>query len=146
MSQQPIQTWLTDTKRLQNLISKAHYLNELTVTVRAYLGDLAAYCEVANYTGNQLKLIVTSSTWASRLRFYIPQLLKNLKNTAVFNQLQSIEFSVHSPLPPLKNSPKQNLSLSQTNAELITITAQSVTDSNLQQALLRLAQKAHKAS
>lgn len=146
MPQLPIQTWLTDTKRLQNLISRAHYLNELNLIVRTYLGELATCCEVANYTGGKLKLVVTSSAWASRLRFCIPQLLKNLKNTETFNQLQGIEFSIHSPARSPEKTFKKNLSLSQTNAELITMTAQSVTDSNLQHALLRLAQKANKAS
>ncbi|MDF2866915.1 MAG: RNA-binding protein [Gammaproteobacteria bacterium] len=145
MSQQPIQTWLTDTRRLQNIISKAHYLNELSIVVRNHLAeDLANHCEVANYEVGKLKLMVTSSVWASRLRFYIPSLLKTLQKTSIFSQLQSIELSVSASYQPLVKPPTKTLALSLTSADLITMAAQSVTDANLQQALLRLAQKANK--
>ena len=140
MPRQPIQAWLTDTNRLQNLLSKAHYLNELSLIVRDYLAEnLAAHCQVANYEAGRLKLLVDSSVWASQLRFCLPTLCKTLQAQPPFTQLQKIEYSVQTLYQPqaLPKLPKAQLSSS--SAELVASMAQSISDPKLQQALLRLA-------
>lgn len=142
MSQQPIQSWLTDTRMLQTIMSKAHYLNKLNFIVHQHLAeDLAPHCRVANYTVGRLKLITSSSVWASRLRFCIPTLLTNLQKHHAFSQLQHIELSIRPFYQPISQEINRKPNLSVENANLITATAKEVTDPKLQQALMRLAQK-----
>jgi hypothetical protein len=147
MSQQPIKAWLTDTKTLKTIINRAHYLNELTQKVRHYLAEeLAAHCQVANYQAGKLVLIVDSSVWASRLRFSIPQLCKSLQTLALFEQLKTIEYTIKSLYEPIAKPAQKKLNLSMANSTLLTTTAEGISDTKLQQALLRLAQNFHQAS
>lgn len=142
MSRQPIQNWLTQAKPLKTLVNKAHYLAELTAIVRRYLAeDLAEHCQVANYTAGKLKVLVDSSVWASRLRFCLPHLSKTLQSVPAFGELRQIDYSVQPLYKTLARTPKSKPIISTASAELITSTAQSISDTKLQQALLRLAAK-----
>jgi len=141
MSQRPIQTWLTDTKLLQNLLNRAHYLAKLSRLVQAQLSsDLASHCQVANYELGRLKLVVDSSVWASRLRFSLPHLNQNLKRIGVFKDLQTIHYSVQ-PLAVKHGLSTKRLTLSKSSSGLIADAAVTIGDDKLRQALLRLANR-----
>ncbi len=144
MSQQPIQSWLTDTGHLQNLISKVFYLEELTLLVRSHLAaELSPHVQAANYQAGKLKLVVDGSVWASRLRFCLPHLRASLPKHTAFSQLTSINYSVQAPahIAP-KVATTQPVILAH-NAELLQETAMGITHAKLQRALLRLANRAH---
>jgi hypothetical protein len=142
MSRQPIQSWLTDTGHLQNLISKALYLEELTLLVRTHLAaELSCHVQVANFQAGKLKLTVDSSVWASRLRFCLPHLRNKLPTHAAFNSIISIDYSVQTPPRSLAKSRPARPLISAHNAELLQDTAMAISHTKLQQSLLRLAKR-----
>lgn len=147
MPQQPLQSWLTDTKKLQSLINKAHYLNQLTQLVQNYLNeDIAPHCQVANYEAGKLKLIVDSSAWASRLRFNLPHLKKTLSAIQPFTHLKTIEYSVQPQYESIRELTPNHIPISPANQALLASAAEAIADDKLKQALLNLANRRSRSS
>jgi len=83
--------------RIGRLIGKARELEKLTGLFRATLDtELAKHCTVGNFDGTQLSLVAESASWATQLRFSIPDIIKTLKVQPEFKNLSKIRVRVGS--------------------------------------------------
>ena len=97
---------------------------------------LAAHCQVAGWQNGGLKILVDSATWATQLRFQIPQLLENLK--LHLPALKLIECRVVPQTPPPETIYWQAEPISREAAAMICDIAEGIGDEKLRGALLRL--------
>ncbi len=95
---------------------------------------------LANIDKNTVTLHTDNSAWAARLRFKTPDILNCVQALCDVDPPQTIRIKV---VPPVSQPahPKRKLNLSSKNAQLIRDTAQSITDSALRDALIRLSQR-----
>jgi hypothetical protein len=124
---------------LSAAIGRARALNKLSTDVLQHLpSGLAHHCQVANYKENILILHAESASWATQLRFQAPAILKLLQEKQIVKNNCRIEVRVrpkaHQPLVPARYA-----HMSSTTAEVIDYLAEEVTDSDLRDALHRLA-------
>ena len=102
--------------------------------------DLGAHCKVVNLKQEILILATTTPAWAGRLRFAVPDLLKQLKcqHHLAVRRVELKIYPESDNYQPVKRNPLQ---ISLRNAELLAKTAQSISHPELQEALYRLAAK-----
>ena len=126
---------------LGSLLTKAKELVNLNHLISSYLDPaIQAHCHVANYRAGLLVLEVTSSTFATLLRYQVPELRDKLRKQAHLHELVSIKICVQDHHEDPKNHrPQQKACLSTTSRKHIKEMAGSVKDPELQEALLRLA-------
>lgn len=145
-----IQEWLQGKKNhLHSLLRTANQLITYQTLIQQLLPEpLARHCYVAGYHTSVLTLIVDSSAWAHRLRFFLPELQDRLKRTADFRTLTEIRYKVDpSWLRTKQHLPKQSpLTLSTNSAQLVKATAENIADPALREALLRLSQRTKETS
>lgn len=82
---------------LQNLLSKTKELQYLNKIFAFCLErNLAKHCRIAKIdTENRtLHVVVDNPTWATKLRYTIPDILKNLKTQPEFKNIKNISYSV----------------------------------------------------
>jgi len=133
--------------QLAQLVARSRRLQLLNKPFKKVVDpQLARHCYIADYTDHQLYLIVDNNAWAARLRYSIPQLLKSLRGSSEFSELQKIHFRIQLKQPEkkpvnLSSKPKERkpLVLSLDNAHLMQEMAQTISDKKLKSALLRLA-------
>lgn len=123
------------------LLAQSGLNNELLTLVRKYLsGPTSLHCVNAQIQHDTLIVHVDSPVWASKLRFQLGQLLKNLRRESSLNTLQQIQLRV---LPPAKNklldSVTPSIQLSEESAEMIRNLASAISDDTLRASWLRLA-------
>ena len=132
------------------LITRTKQLKRLTHQLRQSLDpNLAKHCYVAQYTEDKLIVLVDSAAWASKLRFEVPNLTRQLpQSDKVFAQLKNISIKI-------LNQPNEETrsyttitttrpSLNEEKAQGTKTLADSVDDQALQQALTRLASHGEK--
>jgi hypothetical protein len=77
------------------LIAKAKYLEKLNNFFSKILDStLATHCFIAKFENDELTLVVDSPTWATKLRYAIPDLLKNLKCQSEFKSVAKINYCI----------------------------------------------------
>ena len=123
------------------MLERARKLARLERAVLQCLpAELGAHCNVVNLKNEILVLATPSPAWAGRLRFAVPDLLKQLK----------CQFSLEIARAELKIQPerienqpvkKPGMRLSMASATLLAQTAQSIKHPPLREALYRLAAK-----
>lgn len=75
----------------QSLMERLSTLQKLNALLSQCLpADLAAHCQVVKYEKNCLIVLVTSASWATQLRFQLPELLPKLRQHALLAQLNGI--------------------------------------------------------
>jgi hypothetical protein len=119
---------LREIQRLQDLVLPA-----LPDTLREH-------CRVANLESGTLVLATESSVWSTRLRFFTPRLLSELR-AAGLPGLRSIRIRVLPPQRSLSTATHRR-TLSEPAAATLRGCAQGIRDPGLKAALLRLAQRA----
>lgn len=105
---------LSKNKDLQTLVIKAKQLNQLNRLFKSSLeSTLAKHCSLAKMEKDQLTVIADNAAWATKLRFTIPDILKNLHIQPEFKSTKSIKILVATAqsTPPvdlakIKRSPK----------------------------------------
>ncbi len=79
---------------LKFLLDNLAKINQLDQIVKAKLNKkLAAHCRIVNYRDNRLIVAVDSASWATRLKFELPELLSSLRNDG-FPGLKAIDLMV----------------------------------------------------
>ncbi len=64
---------------LKSIVAKAHLIRQLELELQQLLpGHLKSCCRVANVHGTQLIVQVQSASWAIKLRYQTPELIKQL--------------------------------------------------------------------
>ena len=127
---------------LGKTLKHSRHLLQLEHGIKALLPtEIAPHCRLANVQDDVLTLAVTSNVWASRLRYQLPQLLRQLKRHRRFHHLKEIRLVVlpesrqrHRQRPPLKLTLK--------SAEVINSAASSIDDKRLSAALRKLVRHA----
>lgn len=84
-SDSPLAKLLSKTKTSQNLEPVFHMMLD---------ENLAKHCKIASYDGSKLAVMVTNTSWATRLRYAIPDIIKNLKIQPEFKTITSIRYNV----------------------------------------------------
>ena len=95
---------------------------------------------VANVSKDTLVLHTQSPAWASKLRFNTPLILECIKQFYDATPPKSLRIKVV-PESPQHAPPTRKISISSGNAQLIKSTAESITDSRLREALLKLSRR-----
>jgi hypothetical protein len=124
------------------LIEQSTRLERLSRTVRDRLpAALGQHCRLANVTRQTLIMHADSPAWASKLRYYCPQLLAELCQIPDFGQLN--DFRIKTVPPEHLQSPRQTAArhLPASAARLLRATAAVTPSSPLRDALLRLANR-----
>ena len=131
---------LLDQTRLP-LLERARKLSRFERAVLPLLPvDLAAHCKVLNLKSEILVLAAPSPAWAGRLRFAIPELIKQLKRELGLD-IRKVELKIQPHSVEPQTARKRPLRISMASATLLAQTARSIDHPPLQEALLRLAAK-----
>lgn len=80
--------------RLADICQRAIKLEELNAKIHDYLPeDLRERCHVGSFN-NSCLVLVTNATWATQLRYALPELRDKLRSEAGIHQLASIKVTV----------------------------------------------------
>jgi hypothetical protein len=122
------------------LLSRAQELLALDAHLRQLLPPpLNEHCSVLNIRDAALVLAADSPVWASRLRYYSPQLVKQLTGEQTVT-VRTVRVRVQPPTKPFVPQRRQpSPRLSSRGAAIIRQAAGGVSDPGLKSALLRLA-------
>ncbi|NIP25597.1 MAG: DUF721 domain-containing protein, partial [Gammaproteobacteria bacterium] len=127
--------------QVADLVTTARKLRRLNRYILSVLDQpLTDHCQVARFERDLLVLSTDSPVWASRLRYYIPTLLHELKqNIPDLQGLKTIKITI----APLSHEITQNIvserKISDAAAGNINAMAESIENPALREALLRLA-------
>lgn len=81
--------------QLRNIAVKAERLQALNAGVHAFLPEVFhARCQVANLQGNRLVLACEEGATATKLKFFLPDLLAHLQKVAEWAYIRSIDCKV----------------------------------------------------
>lgn len=128
----------------ERVLQRGQFLHRLNRLVGSLLDhDSKLHCQAGNIRDGVLILYADSTAWASRLRYQTPALLTQLQHHKALATLQRIEVKV---VPHQEKTViYQKAKLSSEAASCLHACADSVADSNLRQALQRLAAHHKKA-
>lgn len=131
-----------DSPSLGPLLTHAATLQRLNGLVHARLpSPLSAHCRVGNYKGGILIIHVGSATWASKLRYLIPDLRQALATHGEFQGLVEIRLrTIADPSTP--PNPARRPRMPKEAAVLLNSLAERISSKGLAAALRRLARNA----
>lgn len=91
------------------LVKRTHYTKELAFVFRNILDpSLAKNCQFANLDGSVVTVTVKNPAWATRLRYAIPDIIKNLRTQPEFAKVKTIRYLIQtSGSPTTKKKPKK---------------------------------------
>ncbi len=132
--------------QVADLITTARKLCRLNQYILSVLDQpLTDHCQVARFEGDLLVLNTDSPVWASRLHYYIPTLLHELKqNIPDLQGLKTIKITTTPLSPEIAQNIVSERKISDAAASNITAMAESIEDTALRQALLRLTRHRNK--
>ncbi|VAW70330.1 hypothetical protein MNBD_GAMMA10-1119 [hydrothermal vent metagenome] len=128
-------------KLRQHIKKKALELKQLNHAIKVSLPhDCHNHVEVAGIRDNQLIILTDSPVWRTRLRMMSQSMLEALhQHTGI--KLNRVKLKLLPQQRIVAEPPPLQRTLSQHSSDIITQTANCITDPDLQQALLKLAQK-----
>ncbi|SFM21150.1 hypothetical protein SAMN05216217_10238 [Halopseudomonas yangmingensis] len=130
---------LLNGRTLKSLVSQARQLQRLQTLLETRLEPAAReHCRVASLRDGVLRLVVTDSHWATRLRYQQKRLIRDLQAFTEFGTLNKIQCKVQPPLIR-KQPPGPVMRHSATAADSLQETAEQISDPQLRAALERLA-------
>lgn len=124
--------------QIQTIYQHALKLIELQKKLKSALpSPLNDNVTVASLNKQTLTVHTSSAAWAARLRFKTPDMLAALKREKIEPPVKTIRIKVH---PPDASRPKsvEKLSLSPETSQLLREVADSISDPELRESLLRL--------
>ena len=142
----PISKLLQDKRYpIANLCKKANSIHEIDHKLKKYIDpSLHDHFELANIKTDSAILLVSSSTWATRLRYNIPAILNTLNNELNFTSIKTIRIKVKKIIPDNAIKPKKPMSLSKNSAQVLIDVANNFTDPQLRECILKLSKNYHK--
>ncbi len=133
-------------KSLANLLKKVEQLNQFNRIFAQYLDpNIAAHCKIANLQNNCLIVIVENGSWATQLRFLIPDLIVKLNQHPHLQMVKAICCKTR-PDPNLEKSNnkrrnKVKMQLSAVAAKHILKSASLIKDKKLREILEKIARR-----
>lgn len=133
----------SDNPHLSNIIKKAHILSKLEKVIRSLLPqEIATDCFVSLQSRTRLVLFSRSASTATRLRYLLPELLTQLRQTPDYAFISGIDCKVQPDLPgqslPEKTGYSNTPNLSKEAQKHINDFAKTLLDKELKEALLKL--------
>lgn len=64
--------------------------------------SMTKHCNIVKIEGHQLLVSVSNAAWATKFRYAIPELLKNLRTQPEFNNITAIRYIIHADTIPIK--------------------------------------------
>lgn len=124
---------------LKGLFNQARAVERLQLLLESVLEPAAReHCRAASYRDGLLRLLVSDSQWATRIRYQQKRLIRQLQAYTEFATLTKIHCKVQPPLvkkaPPVRKMQRSNVA-----AESLSETAEQIRDPDLRSALERLA-------
>ena len=131
---------LRQQERAQDILQQAKKLRAITATLSQHLPEYAhAHCQAGYLDEKCLVILADSPAWATRLRYLMPQVKKQLIQSGLLNEQQVIRVKViHEATGKRMSTLPPPLLLSRNNAALLKDTAASMADDELKNALLKL--------
>lgn len=124
---------------LKGLFNQARAVERLQSLFESVLEPAAReHCHVASYRDGLLRLLISDSQWATRIRYQQKRLIRQLQAYAEFATLTKIHCKVQPPLVK-KPPPVRKMKRSEVAAESLIETANHISDPDLRSALERLA-------
>jgi len=124
------------------ILERVRKLQRLELAILQLLPEnLSAHCKVQNLKSEILVLATTSSAWSARLRFAVPDLIKQLECQLSLT-IRTIQIKIEPETIEFQPLKRQQPKLSLASGTLLAQTANSVNHPALQEALYRLAAKA----
>ena len=124
---------------LKGLYAKARIIERLQILLETQLEPAAReHCRVASLREGVLRLIVSDSHWATRMRYQQKRLIRQLQAYTEFATLTKIHCRVQSQRHA-NERPARQMRRSEVAAETLRETAEQVDDKALKAALERLA-------
>ncbi|MEJ2652700.1 MAG: DUF721 domain-containing protein [Gammaproteobacteria bacterium] len=128
---------------LSMLLSQVRLLRRITAVIRHFLPEpLSLHCHAANIDGGTLVIGCDSSTWAAKLRYQSPHILKRLGERRDLPAFRHIRVRVQPHDRGEPHSSNRPLAMSDHTAALIASVADDTADPQLKAALLRLSKRA----
>ncbi|MCG6886195.1 MAG: DUF721 domain-containing protein [Proteobacteria bacterium] len=126
------------------MVTQTRRLGHLTRLLRSELDSaLANHCQVASFRPPALAIVADSPAWATRLRFQGKTLAQQLKRKhKEFQRLEYIEVRIYPSRLQPRSAPPSPRRISHAAASNIISVAESLDDTPLKEALLRLARHA----
>jgi len=87
---------------LAKMIKKTVSLQDLNRLFQNILNnDLSKHCQIAKLSKNTLTIIVDNASWATNLRYGLPDIIKLLRTQPEFKNLKDIRYKInrHTELP-----------------------------------------------
>ncbi|MDH3325796.1 MAG: DUF721 domain-containing protein [Gammaproteobacteria bacterium] len=132
-------------KNMAPLIAEAKRLMQIKIILNQSLDhELSKHIQVSRLENNQLRLMVDSPAWATRLRYKQADIINCFQNYAISKIVKSIHIKI-SPddVAQKKNKPKiNNISLSVESADQMLEEIEAISDSSLKDALTRITRHA----
>ncbi len=129
---------------LRTLLSQSDRLQQFNLLVQQHLPEpLCHHCQCAAINDTKLVLQVDSPAWATKLRLYLPTLLKGLQATLQGGQIKTVRLRIRPAQSVRQNRFRQRLQMSQSTSKLLLGLSDSTTNPDLKAALLRLSKHAH---
>lgn len=86
---------LSKNKDLQKLVIKSKQLKQLNDLFKSSLDlNLAKHSDLAKIEKDQLTVVADNAAWATKLRFTIPDILKNLRIQPEFKMIKTIRILI----------------------------------------------------
>ena len=142
----PIAKFLSGrTKKLTPLISEAKRLTQINIILNQALDhELAKHIQVSHLENTQLRLIVDSPAWATRLRYKQSEIINRFQNYAITKIIKSIHIKVRpANIVQNKTKVKKNpIAISTKSADLMRDEIKAISDPDLKDALMRITRHA----
>ncbi len=133
----------SETEAVEHIIRHGKRLRRFNNLLQTLLpSELKAHCQLANIKGNTAVLHVSSTVWATRIRYQIPNIINKLQDDAKGRQITNIEIRVHPGSARVKKEKAvRRASMSKEAALSVQRCAATVDDEKLRSALERLASR-----
>ena len=136
-----------ESNTLRTLLIKLNRLKTWNNWLRDCLPQetLLEHCQIVGLDGTSLIVIADNSHWMTRFRFFIPQLLTQLRNYPDFQTIRAICCKVipshHHAAAIHKKKRRERLIISETTADVLQETAKKIRDEKLKTILEKMAKR-----
>lgn len=132
---------MTSNKRLCQLRSGIKRFQQLESCLQQALPvSLVAYVSLLSYENGILLIQVDNSNWAGKVRFFLPQLSRDLKKSYLFKGLEKVKIKTKPRFcPPASYKSAKPKALSPLAKQCLLETAELIQDAPLKAALRKLA-------
>lgn len=125
---------------ISSLFEHAKNIQHFESRLHEYLASpMNKHFKLANYSNSTLILHADSPTWAAKLRYSIPVILKYMQKDCQFNSLKTIRIKVVPAINQLGRATTRRLNISATSANFLNDVALSLADNELRASLLKIA-------